>query len=60
MPASSRPDHKLRLAGRGIPGKTRGNLYVTLRLVLPPADSENVKRMYEKMRQETNFDPRAN
>jgi curved DNA-binding protein len=60
VPASSRPTHKLRLAGRGIPGKARGDLYVTLRLVLPPADSDKVKRMYEKMRQETDFDPRAN
>lgn len=58
VPPSSRPDDKLRLSGRGIPGKTKGDLYVTLRVVLPPADNEKGKRVYENMKQEMDFDPR--
>ncbi len=60
VPPSSRPGDKLRLAGRGIPGKKRGDLFVILRVVLPPADSEKARHMYEQMKQEMNFDPRQN
>lgn len=58
VPPSSRPDHKLRLPGRGIPGKTKGDLYVTLRVVLPPADDEKGRQVYENMKREMDFNPR--
>ena len=58
VPPSSRPGEKLRLAGRGIPGKMKGDLYVTLRVVLPPADSEKGRRVYENMKRELDFNPR--
>ena len=58
VPASSRPGDKLRLHGRGIPGKIRGDLYVTLRVVLPPADTDRGRQVYESMKKEMDFNPR--
>ena len=58
IPPSSQPGDKLRLAGRGIPGKNKGDLYVVLRVVLPPADSENRRQIYQNMKKEMNFNPR--
>ncbi len=58
IPPDSKSGRKLRLKGRGIPGKTPGDLYVVLRIALPPADSEQAKQFYQKMQQELAFNPR--
>ena len=50
---------KLRLKGRGIPGKTPGDLYVITQITLPPADSEAAKDLYRKMEQELAYNPRS-
>lgn len=50
---------KLRLKGRGIPGKPPGNLYVIPQITLPPADSDKAKELYQKMEQEMAFNPRS-
>jgi len=55
----SKTGSRLRLRGRGIPSKTPGDLYVTLQIVTPPANDEAARRLYEKMRDELNFNPRA-
>ena len=47
IPAASQQGRKLRLKGRGLPAKTPGDLYVTLQIALPPADSEKAKELYE-------------
>jgi curved DNA-binding protein len=59
IPANSTPGRKLRLKGRGLIGKQSGDLYVILRVVLPPADSEAAKTLYRQMRDQLGFDPRA-
>ncbi len=59
IPANSRSGSKLRLKGRGIPGKTPGDLYVTLKIIQPPADSEKAKAFYQQMAEEFDFNPRA-
>ena len=59
IPADSQSGRKMRLKGRGLPGKPAGDLYVELRIVNPPADSERVKELYRRMAEETAFDPRA-
>jgi curved DNA-binding protein len=61
IPAGARAGQKLRLKGRGLPatGATVGDQYVTLKIVLPPADSPRARDLYESMRQELAFDPRA-
>ncbi len=59
IPAGSASGRKMRLKGRGIPGKEPGDIYVLLRIALPPADDDKAKALYEKMQQELPFNPRA-
>ena len=59
IPAGSASGRKLRLKGRGIPGKEPGDIYLLLRIALPPADNDKAKALYEKMQQELPFNPRA-
>ena len=59
IPAGARADQKLRLKGRGLPGPTPGDQYVVLKIALPPADSPKAREVYEQMRRELPFDPRA-
>ncbi|VAX14555.1 DnaJ-class molecular chaperone CbpA [hydrothermal vent metagenome] len=59
IPAGSAAGRKLRLKGRGIPGKQPGDLYVLLQIALPPANTEKAKALYKKMQQELAFNPRA-
>ncbi len=60
IPADSRQGRKLRLKGRGLPAKPPGDLYVILQIVLPAADSDAAKKIYEQMANELDFDPRKN
>ena len=59
IPPGSVAGRKLRLKGRGIPGKPPGDLYVVLGIVLPPADSAAAKKAYETFAASFEFDPRA-
>jgi len=59
IPANSQAGKKLRLKGRGIPAKTPGDLYVVLQIALPPADNDNARAIYERMKEELEFDARA-
>lgn len=59
IPPGSQSGKKLRLKGRGLPGKTRGDQYVILRIVTPPADSEDVEKAYRRLAEATSYDPRA-
>ena len=59
VPAGSQSGRKLRIRGRGIPGSTPGDLYVTLQVVLPPAVDDKARAAYQRMAQELPFDPRA-
>ncbi|MDA7087859.1 DnaJ C-terminal domain-containing protein [Pseudomonas sp. SA3-5] len=58
IPANSQGGRKLRLKGRGIPGEPAGDLYLLLEIVLPPADSEKARQLYEMMAREMAFNPR--
>jgi len=59
VPGGSQTDTRLRLKGRGLPGQPPGDQYVILRVVLPPANSPAARALYEQMRAELAFDPRA-
>lgn len=59
VPAGVQSGRKLRLAGRGIPGKPPGDLYLVLQVVLPPADSEKAKTLYRNMARDLAFNPRS-
>lgn len=58
IPPGSQSGRKLRLKGRGIPGESAGDLYLVLEVVLPRADTERAKRIYQTMARELAFNPR--
>ena len=60
VPKGSTAGRKLRLKGRGLPGKTPGDLYAVLALVVPKADTEQARAAYAQLAQAfPKFDPRA-
>lgn len=59
IPASSNQGRKLRLKGRGLPGKEPGDLYVVLQVALPPADSDDARSLYQQMEDQLGFNPRT-
>ncbi len=58
IPANSNQGSKLRLKGRGIPGKKPGDMIVALKVMLPPGKDVS-RELYEKMKEQTRFNPRA-
>jgi curved DNA-binding protein len=58
LPAGAHGGQKLRLRGRGLPGRPAGDQLVQLEIVLPP-DSPRARQFYEQMKRELSFDPRA-
>lgn len=60
LPAGSAQGRKLRLKGKGIPGKTPGDLYVVLQVVLPPAPANDAQRQaWRELARLQPFNPRA-
>jgi curved DNA-binding protein len=62
IPPGSAAGRKMRLKGKGIPGKQPGDLYVVLQIALPPATSEAAKSAYAAFAafgKATDFNPRA-
>lgn len=60
IPAGAQSGQVLRVAGKGLPARTPGNLELRLRLVLPSALEPRAKRLYEQMAAElgSDFDAR--
>lgn len=58
VPANSQAGRKLRLKGKGMPGREPGDLYLELAVVLPPATSDTARALYEQMARELAFNPR--
>ncbi len=58
VPAGTQGGRKLRLKGRGIPGKPPGDLYVVAEITVPPADTDAAKSLYRKMESELSYNPR--
>lgn len=59
IPAGSDSGRKMRLRGRGWPGKTPGDQIVTLEVHAPKATTEAQRALYEEMAKAFDFDPRA-
>lgn len=59
IPPNAQSGKKLRLKGRGLPGKPPGDQYVLLQIVLPPVDSADDRALMENMRRQMPFNPRA-
>ena len=59
IPPNSGQGRRLRLKGRGLPGRQPGDLYVVLQVSLPAADSEEARKLYQQMKDQLGFNPRA-
>ena len=59
IPAGASSGKRLRLKGRGLPGKSPGDQVVTLKVVVPKATSERQRELYRQLEREQAFDPRA-
>jgi curved DNA-binding protein len=59
VPKNARTGQKLRLKGRGLPGRIAGDLYAVLKIVNPPVTSDAGQALYQQMAKEMSFDPRA-
>ncbi len=59
IPPGSQSGRQMRLRGKGLGQKDKGDLYVRLQIVTPKADSEAAKSLYEKMAKELAFNPRS-
>ncbi len=58
IPANAQTGSRLRLKGRGLPGATSGDQFVTLKIVTPAANNDTVKELYRKLEQASGFNPR--
>ena len=59
IPAGAQSGRQMRVRGKGIPAKEPGDLYLDLQVFVPPADSDKAREIYETMKRELAFDPRA-
>jgi curved DNA-binding protein len=59
IPPGARSGQKLRLKGRGIPGKPPGDIFVILGITAPPANSDADRKVYETMRTQMPYNPRS-
>lgn len=58
IPAGSQSGKKMRLKGRGMPGKQVGDQFVILMINTPEITSDADRRLYEQFAQQTQYNPR--
>ena len=62
IPAGSTSGKKMRIKGRGLPGKTgsdqSGDQFVIIQIATPPAETEEDKKFYEEMEKKFDWKPR--
>jgi curved DNA-binding protein len=49
---------RLRLGGRGLPGRPAGDQVVELAIRMPAVDTDDKRRLFERMRETMDFNPR--
>lgn len=59
IPPGSQTDKKMRLKGKGLPGKPPGDEYVVLKIMTPEARTPADRELYEKMAKQMPMNPRA-
>lgn len=61
IPANSQSGQRLRVKGRGLANKAgeRGDLYAQLKVVMPKTTSDDARKLWEKLAQKVEFDPRS-
>lgn len=60
IPKGSQGGQKLRLKGRGFPGKTAGDQIIVLKIVIPQPQTDAAVKLYQDMASQMPFNPRAN
>lgn len=58
IPAGAKSGQKMRLKGRGLPGKETGDQFVILQIMTPAADNDKATKFYQQMAEELSFNPR--
>lgn len=58
VPAHAQSGQQLRVRGKGLPSTPPGDLLLELRVVLPAANSNRARELYQTMARELNFNPR--
>ena len=59
IPSGSQAGQRLRLQGKGLAGQPRGDLLVTLRIVVPTSPSAGEYELFERLARESGFNPRV-
>jgi curved DNA-binding protein len=60
IPANSQTGQRMRIKGRGLPGKQfQGDLFAVLKVVMPPPSSESIEEHWRQLAELSPFDPRA-
>lgn len=60
VPENSQPDKRIRIKGKGLPGKDgRGDLYVVLKVVMPSKLDDNARALWQQLSEQAAFNPRA-
>ena len=59
IPPGAQSGQKLRLRGRGMPGNPSGDQFAIIKIVTPAAESREARELYERMKRDLKFDPRA-
>jgi len=59
IPENSQQGRKLRLKGRGLPGKIPGDFFVVLQVSIPPSSDPKARALYEQMQSELDYNPRS-
>lgn len=59
IPKLSQSGKKMRLKGRGLPGNPPGDQYITLQIVIPQTESEEMTSLYQQLAKSNPYNPRA-
>ncbi|MCK5726776.1 MAG: DnaJ domain-containing protein [Thiotrichaceae bacterium] len=59
LPEGTQSGTIMRLKGRGLTGKPSGDLYITLMISTPPAQTAHERNLYKKMKTEFAWNPRS-
>jgi DnaJ-class molecular chaperone len=60
VPANTSSGRTFRLKGKGLPGKTPGDLYVIAKIILPDGKDADLEKLMEHWREAKHYDPRGN
>jgi len=60
VPAGTQAGARLRLKGKGLPGKTPGDLFAVVKIVMPEESTGTARELWGKLAEEVTFNPRPN